>query len=58
MEEQIFLTVKFFTLQEVTIKLQSNASEMPMYFNMPSNNTIDDVCAKSTATKTSSNEKV
>jgi hypothetical protein len=29
-----------------------------MYFNMPSNNTIDDVCAKSTATKTSSNEKV
>lgn len=58
MQEQGFFAVKFFTLQEVTITIHSYAREMPVHFDIPSSNTIDDVCAKSIAIKISGNEKV
>jgi hypothetical protein len=38
--------VRNFTLQEVTITLQDNADETPVYFNMPFNHTIDYVHLK------------
>jgi hypothetical protein len=50
--------VKVFKLQEVTITLGGNAEEMPVYFNMPSSYTTDDVGAKSVAIKTSGNENI
>jgi hypothetical protein len=37
---------KSFTLQEVTITLQSTVDQMPAYFSKPSNYTINDVGAK------------
>jgi hypothetical protein len=46
-EEQVFFTVKVFTLQNVTITLLGNANEMGVYFYMPTNYTINDVNAKS-----------
>jgi hypothetical protein len=34
-EEQVFYTAKFFTLQEVIVTHQENAEETPVYFDMP-----------------------
>jgi hypothetical protein len=39
-------------LQEVTIMLWSNVDEIPVYFNMPSNYTTNDVDADSAVIKT------
>jgi hypothetical protein len=46
-EEQTFFTVKVFTLQEVLNTLWGNVEDTLVYFNMPSNYTINDADAKS-----------
>jgi hypothetical protein len=53
-EEQVLFTMKGFISQELTITLWHNADDMPVYFDIPSNNTNSDVDANS-AIKTSGN---
>jgi hypothetical protein len=43
-KDSFSLTVKVFTLQELTITLWGNANEMPVYSGIPSNYTTDDIC--------------
>jgi hypothetical protein len=40
-EKQVFVTMKVFILQEITITFQVSGDEMPLYFDMQSNCTID-----------------
>jgi hypothetical protein len=58
MEEQVFLRIKVFTWQEVTIILLGIVSRMPVYFDMRSNYTIDDVGATFAVIRTSDSEKL
>lgn len=51
--EQISFIANVFVLQEVTIILQGNASEMPVYFHTPYSYTIYNAGAISVAVKTS-----
>jgi hypothetical protein len=46
------------TLQEFSITLSGNVSEMLAYFRMPFIYTVDDVSAKSVVLETSSSEKM
>jgi hypothetical protein len=57
-EKQVFFTAKNFTLQEVTTTLWGNSDETPVYFNIPSNYTINDEGAKSVVMTISGNEKM
>jgi hypothetical protein len=57
-ERHDFFTEKNFTLQEITIILQVNADEIPVYFNILSNYTIDNVGVQSVIIKTSGNENM
>jgi hypothetical protein len=55
---QIFFTANNFTLQDVTITLQGNDNEMPVYCNMPSSYTIDDAGVNSVVIKESGIENM
>jgi hypothetical protein len=57
-EEQVFFTTKVFILQKLTIILWDSVNEMPMYFDMPWNYTIDNVSIKSVAIQMSGNENM
>jgi hypothetical protein len=57
MQKLVFFRAKVFTLQEVTIVLQYIADKMPLCFDMPSNYTIEDECAKPAIIR-SGNEKM
>jgi hypothetical protein len=46
MEKQDLFIAKNLPLQEVTIILRGNDNDMPVYFEMPSNYTINDIGAK------------
>jgi hypothetical protein len=57
-KKQVIFTAKVFTLQEGSVTLQGNVSEMSLYFNMLSSYTIDDAGAKPVVIKTSGYEKI
>jgi hypothetical protein len=46
-EEQLFFAAKIFALEEVTITLWGNDCEMPVYFDITSSYTVDDIGVKS-----------
>jgi hypothetical protein len=50
-------TAKVFILKEITVTLRDNADEMPVYINMPSNYTINNLNVKSVVIKAPGNEK-
>jgi hypothetical protein len=50
-EKQVSFTAKDFTLLKVTITLQGNVDETPVYFNITANYTITDVRTKSAVKK-------
>lgn len=57
-EGQAFFIIKFFILQEVTIALQGSFGKIPLYFDMPSSYTMDNVGVKYVVMRTSRSEKM
>jgi hypothetical protein len=50
--ETDFFIAKVFTLQEIIIRFRYTADEIPLYFNMPTTYTINDLDAESVIMRT------